>query len=115
MTKMRMFLHRSHSADGLVHVEQKPRCLTLVLVFTVTSMKDSLKIKGVKLNRGNCKIDRWFLINGKMIFEGKPEAQNPYPVTLKFGQSAAFQTSCDAIEAKVDTDQGAETLTWNKR
>ncbi len=86
--------------------------------FTITSLEDSLEIRAVTVNHGNCGNNGlWFSIDG--VFSKKDFLadggfimyRNPYPITLKFGQSARFIPGCRAIELILDTDQGSETFT----
>jgi hypothetical protein len=91
---------------------RKGRCIYFTFVYTITAVRGKIVIKSVTLNRGNSNIDRWILINGNLIFQDRVEAHNPFPITLKLGQTAAFQSGCDAIEIEVETNIGPQTLVW---
>ena len=91
---------------------RKGRGLYFTFVYTITAVRGTIVLKSVTLNRGNSNIDRWILINGNPIFQDRVEAHNPFPITLRFGQTAAFQSGCDAIEIKVETNIGPQTLVW---
>ena len=85
---------------------KKGRGIYFTFLYTITAVRGKIVIKSVTLNRGNSNIDRWILINGNLIFQDRVEAHNPFPITLKFGQTAAFQSGCDAIEIKVKRTSG---------
>ena len=61
----------------------------------LTSHADSLTIKNVVVNRGNC--------------ETRQIEELPY--TLKFGQKFRLMVLCDPIEVQVTTDKGSPTFT----
>ena len=61
--------------------------------------KDTVTIKRVTLNRGNC--DNALLIS------------RLFPRSLKFGEVFKIPATCDdVLEAAIETDKGTSTFTW---
>ncbi|MGN8496395.1 hypothetical protein ACR9MU_07175 [Helicobacter pylori] len=110
--------------------------------FQIDSKADRVTIQGVKLNRGNCVvsfspiIDRAISIqdfkdvaSGYKMFGQKERLANienkisqleqkgvmMEPQALKFGEKIeGFSRGCDIIEAEIQTDKGAWTLSFDK-
>ncbi|WP_187865050.1 hypothetical protein [Helicobacter pylori] len=110
--------------------------------FQISSKVDSVTIQGVKLNRGNCAVN--FVPSGATlisiqdlkdmasvykIFDQKKGLANienkisqleqkgvmMEPQTLKFGEKIeGISQGCDIIEAEIQTDKGAWTLSFDK-
>lgn len=74
----------------------------------VTSLDDSVKVKNIDVNRGNCRID-----NKK--FMSSVNNETILPITLRYGQSVKvnFYNECVASEVVVTTDKGAWRYTYN--
>jgi hypothetical protein len=77
-----------------------PSSMTSVLV--VTSYEDSVNIRAIRVNRGNC----------------QPTVAPSLPVTLSFGESFVvrwfIQADCVPIEADISTDKGDYTFSHLK-
>ncbi|WP_275378867.1 hypothetical protein [Xenorhabdus bovienii] len=73
----------------------------------VTARDDSVTVKNINVNRGNCRID-----NYKSPFSTK---ETILPATLHYGQSVkvSFYNDCIASEVDVTTDKGAWRFTYD--
>lgn len=60
----------------------------------ITSRADNVTIKGVTANRGNCKLDVYWV-----------------PQPMKFGQVLTANARCNPIEIQVTTDRGS--FSWS--
>jgi len=73
----------------------------------ITSTEDSLTIKKVTVNKGNCKFS-----NSDMVYaNGRMKTIKLIPRTLKYGEKIEIrlQRSCQLLRVDIDTDQGD----WN--
>ncbi|MGL2719127.1 hypothetical protein ACQJ8C_06960 [Helicobacter pylori] len=105
--------------------------------FSISSKVDSVTIQGVKLNRGNCVVN---FKKGAVSIEDLKNAESVMgmldmpvgetedrisqlkqkglmmePQTLKFGESLeGISRGCNIIEAEIQTDKGAWTLSFDR-
>lgn len=70
----------------------------------VTATDDSVTVKNIVVNRGNCKIENKDFDDGKPIL----------PKQLKFGQSVSvsFSGPCEAAQVDVVTNNGSWTMSY---
>ncbi|MGL2812679.1 hypothetical protein ACQJ9L_06480 [Helicobacter pylori] len=110
--------------------------------FQISSKVDSVTIRGVKLNRGNCVVSFSQIYDRAISIQDFKDMASVYkmfgqkerlanienkisqleqkgvmmePQALKFGEKIeGFSRGCDIIEAEIQTDKGAWTLSFDK-
>lgn len=76
----------------------------------ITSTENSLTIKKVTVNKGNCKFS-----NSDMAYiNGRMQTIKLTPRTLKYGEKIEIrlQKSCQLLRVDVDTDQGSWSVEY---
>jgi hypothetical protein len=89
--------------EEILKVRATPYRFTSVKKLEIVPMVDEVKVDGIVLNRGSCELIEPIDIH---------EKQGRFGVSLRYGQSEAYYTSCQEVyEVKIRTSQGEISFT----
>jgi hypothetical protein len=126
----------TQSPEAPISMTKTPQRGGILYQVDITSLVDDLTITGAELNRGNCVS---YVVTSKPLPNSAPKvetiikegtqlsertlqllsmlnASKVNSINLKFSQMATilYEESCNVLEAKVDTDQGTWTASFNQ-